>query len=253
MKKVLLFLAIFVSVLSCTKEEGPKKEEENNDSIPNTNVTSNIKFNSSLTYGTMTDQQGNVYKTIIIGNKTWMAENLRTKKFQNGDDIPTTDPFNKDITYTVSPTYQWAYNGDENNVVNYGRLYSGYVITDSRNVCPTGWHVSSFEDWDDLINVFEGVNLIQKRNVGADHIREIETIHWKRVITDVTNSTGFTALPAGARVNDGEFVDLGEFGAWWKISSDGICKKEAVSDGSPTIMETAIDMTTAYSIRCVKD
>ena len=127
------------------------------------------------------------------------------------------------------------------------------MITDSRNVCPTGWHVSSYDDWTDLINSLEGDNEIQKRNYGGDKIKETDTIHWLRMITNVTNSTGFTALPAGSRTNNGQFSELGEFGGWWKISSDDVYSKECVVEDSPSIIQTAVSLTTAYSIRCVKD
>lgn len=253
MKKILSISIVFLSIVSCTKEQDPKIDDTINDSIPITNILSNINFNSSLSYGSVSDIEGNSYKTIIIGNKTWMAENLRTKKFQNGDNIDSSDPINKNISYEISPIYQWAYNGDEDNVVNNGRLYSGHVAIDSRNICPTGWHVSSPEDWADLINSLDGATEIAKRNYGGDKIKETDTLHWKRVITDVTNSTGFTAIPAGYRTYDGKFLEKGEFGGWWNISSNGEYSKECVTDDSPSIIHTAVELTSSYSIRCVKD
>ena len=94
-------------------------------------------------YGAVTDIDGNVYKTIIIGVQTWMAENLRTKRYNNGDLIETTTPATLDINAEIIPKYQWAYSGYEDNVATYGRLYTWYTLTDSRKVCPSGWHVPS--------------------------------------------------------------------------------------------------------------
>jgi uncharacterized protein (TIGR02145 family) len=100
--------------------------------------------------GSVTDIDGNTYKTIKIGTHVWMAENLKTTKYSNGDLIGTTSPYNKDISGETDPKYQWAYNGNESNVVTYGRLYTWYAVTDSRNVCPAGWHAPADAEWTTL-------------------------------------------------------------------------------------------------------
>ena len=86
---------------------------------------------------TIKDIDGNVYITVTIGTQVWMVENLKTTKYRNGDLIGTTTPATKDITNETTPKYQWAYNGNESNVDIYGRLYTWYAVTDSRNICPT--------------------------------------------------------------------------------------------------------------------
>lgn len=93
------------------------------------------------------DIDGNAYRTITIGTQVWMAENLKTTRYRNGDLIETTTPATLDIEGERTPEYQWAYDGNESNVATYGRLYTWYVATDSRNVCPTGWHVPSDDEW----------------------------------------------------------------------------------------------------------
>jgi hypothetical protein len=97
--------------------------------------------------GTVEDADGNIYQTIGIGSQIWMAENLKTTRYRNGDLIGTTTPSTLDISGETAPKYQWAYDGDESNVVNYGRLYTWYTVTESRNVCPIEWHVPSDSEW----------------------------------------------------------------------------------------------------------
>src|SRR5262245_32163336 len=101
---------------------------------------------------TVTDIDGNVYHTVNIGTQVWMLENLKTTKYRNGDLIETTTPATLDITSESTPKYQWAYNGEENNAATYGRLYTWYAATESRNVCPSGWHVPSDVEWTTLSN-----------------------------------------------------------------------------------------------------
>jgi uncharacterized protein (TIGR02145 family) len=83
---------------------------------------------------TIRDIDGNAYTSVTIGTQIWMVENLKTTKYRNGDLIGTTNPATLDITNESTPKYQWAYDGNETNVATYGRLYTWYVVTDSRNV-----------------------------------------------------------------------------------------------------------------------
>jgi uncharacterized protein (TIGR02145 family) len=80
------------------------------------------------------DIDGNTYKTLTIGNQVWFAENLKTRHYNNGNEIPTSDEFPTEI----SPKYQWPVGGDESNVEIYGRLYTWAALTDSRGICPEG-------------------------------------------------------------------------------------------------------------------
>ena len=94
---------------------------------------------------TIIDVDGNIYNTVTIGAQTWMQENLRTTRFNNGDAIPTTSlPINNDTT----ALYQWAYDQDTNNINIYGRLYTWNIVNSNNNVCPVGWRVPDNSDWD---------------------------------------------------------------------------------------------------------
>ena len=174
------------------------------------------------------DIDGNVYLTITIGTQVWMAENLKTTKYSNGDLIGTTTPSTLVIEGESKAKYQWAYNGHENNVNTYGRLYTWYVATDTRNVCPTGWHVPTDAEWtiltDFLKNNGYGYGTGYK---GMDIAKSMSaTSGWVAdnipgsVGNDQTsnNSTGFTALPSGGRLEDGSFYNIGHIGCWWSAT-----------------------------------
>ena len=105
---------------------------------------------------TVTDIDGNVYQTVTIGTQVWMKENLKVTKYCNGDVIGTTTPASLDISGEDTPKYQWAPNGDESNVAVYGRLYTWHAVTDSRNVCPTGWHLPDDAEWATLTTFLGG-------------------------------------------------------------------------------------------------
>jgi uncharacterized protein (TIGR02145 family) len=147
--------------------------------------------------------------------QTWMAENLKTTKYSNGDLIETTTPATKDIYNELMPKYQWAYEGNEINVDTYGRLYTWYTVTDIRNICPTGWHVPTKEEWTSLIDYLGGY-----WDAGGK-LKEAGTTHWLSPNTGATNSIGFTALPGGWRWDESStFTNINEVGCCWTATED---------------------------------
>lgn len=161
--------------------------------------------------GTVTDTEGNTYFTVTIGSQVWMAENLKSKKFLNGDPIPTTTA---DLHEALNPEYQWAYNNDENNVAVYGRLYTWFAVNDSRKICPTGWHVPAFSEAYTLSESLGGYL------VSGGPLKEAGTNHWDLPNTGATNATGFTGLPGGYRSDYGDFILLKQYGSWWTSTED---------------------------------
>lgn len=159
-----------------------------------------------------TDRSSNNYPIVEIGDQVWMGENLKTTKYHNGDLIETTIPSDLDVSGEDMPKYQWAYNGDENNVSTYGRLYTWYAATDSRGICPSGWHVPGNSESDDLTNFLGGTSL------SGDKLKETGIIHWKSPNT-ATNETGFTAVPGSERNNIGQFGGIGQSYYWWNYNS----------------------------------
>jgi uncharacterized protein (TIGR02145 family) len=179
-----------------------------------------ILFNPNVAYGSVTDIDGNTYRTVQIGTQTWMAENLKTTRFNNGDLIGTTSPATLDLSNEQNPIYQWAYDGKEEYVKNYGRLYTWCAIADSLSVCPTGWHVGSGDDWSTLLDYLGGDSIAMLK------LREIGTTHWENSLLNNANETGFTALPGGYRNEFGEFLGIGAVGKWfggcvcWEVEMD---------------------------------
>jgi uncharacterized protein (TIGR02145 family) len=197
------------------------------------------------------DIDGNVYNTVNIGTQVWMAENLKTTSYRNGDLIGTTTHAALDIRSEVISKYQWAYNGEENNVEAYGRLYTWYVATDSRNVCPVGWHLPTDAEWTILSTFLGG------ESVAGDKLKESGIAHWSGT-NSATNESGFTALPGGYRYYDGTFYSIGAVGMWWSSSEEAAGVGTAW--GRYLYTSGGLDRGSAgsgkqhgFSVRCIKD
>jgi uncharacterized protein (TIGR02145 family) len=193
MKKLSIFIASFL-VLNNTHSFAQNKDS--------------ISFNSKIQYGQVSDKEGNNYRTVVLDNKTWMAENLRVTKYKNGESIETTNSI-LDISKVSEPKYFWSYNGKDSLSKIYGYLYTWYVIQDPRGVCPEGFHVPSDQEWISLINSLDG-------NIEAGaKMKETDFVHWMKPNANATNESGFTALPGGYRDQDGNYYVLGFRGYWW--------------------------------------
>ena len=160
------------------------------------------------------DADGNVYTSVQIGTQVWMGENLKTTKYSNGDLIGTTSPATLNIGAEISPKYQWAYETDENNVTTYGRLYTWFAATDSRNICPTGWHLPANTEWSTLVIFLGG------ENEAGIKLKEVGLTHWITPNTGSTNSSGFTALPGGWRYYGGASEYIGYYGYYWSSTTE---------------------------------
>ncbi len=152
------------------------------------------------------DASGNSYKSIIIGTQTWMTENLKTTKYNDGAAIPNIrDSVNWASSY--SPAYCW-YRNDSTANDSYGALYTLYAVN-SKKLCPTGWHIPTDTEWTMLFDFFGG------ESIAANKLKETVTIHWRSSYNEVTNESGFTALPGGLRGLDGSFLSRTWYGYWW--------------------------------------
>ena len=200
--------------------------------------------------GTVSDIDGNQYYTVTIGSQLWMAQNLKTTKYQNGALIGTTTPAQFNITDESNPEYQWAPGADENNVPTYGRLYTWYAITDSRNVCPLGWHIPTAAEWDITTNYLGGAN------VAGSKMREAGLLHYADNNSDATNESGFTALPSGYRNQEGYFGGMyGNAGFWTltQFSSSEAISRHLDSGSSSIGVYSHFTKNFGFSVRCVKD
>lgn len=208
----------------------------------------NMLSNTLEAGGKVTDFDGNSYNIVKIGTQIWMAENLKTTHYANGDIIPDGTGVG-DITGETDPEYWFANNDDLSKVTTYGRLYTWYTVIDSRNVCPTGWHVPTDSEWTALSEYLGG------EDVSAGKLKEIGTIHWVAPNTGATNETGFTALPGGSRVNDGTFYNVGYDATFWSATEYDVSlgRFYDLNTNGAYIIRAIDDKDTGFSVRCIKD
>ncbi len=210
--------------------------------------------NGELTYGTMADQQGNTYKTIQIGTQEWMAENLRVTKYRNGEDIVSvSDEFSLEQEGNQS---RGAYCSPDFNAANdcpYGKLYNWYAVSSTKNLCPEGWHVPSYTEWETL-EAFLGTDQDLSCCFGvAGKMINTGTNYWQNDYLVVTNASGFSALPAGF-VNKGEgFSGFGRSTYFWGTNSIFPTHRRLTDLDDNLYESNDIIQSDALSVRCVKD
>ena len=211
--------------------------------------------------GTVSDVDGNSYKTVKIGNQWWMAENLKTTKYRNGASI-----------LSVTNDMEWsnlekgAYclydNVTENNGV-YGRLYNWFAINDSNNLAPVGWHIPSDAEWKTLeielgMSQSEADNLGWRGNNEGEKLKIKAPLGWTRVSPVWgSNTSGFTALAGGCRLFNGTWADPGLFasGFWWSSSvhSNHEAWYRYLDKKNSNVYRAHTYKNYGFSVRCVKD
>ena len=192
-----------------------------------------IVFNPDITYGTMSDIDGNTYKTVTIGTQTWMAENLKVTKYNDNTEIQK-----------VTETSSWGsitcgaycnYGNEADNVSTFGQLYN-WTAVNTGKLAPTGWHVASSAEWTILTNYliangynYDGStsgNLAGKSLASTTEWRETENIGTVSNDLASNNKSGFTGVPGGCRnsnpttANPLGFGSIGDGAFWWTSSSD---------------------------------
>lgn len=240
MRKINFYiLIILMSVLtfsSCKEEDLASFEE------------TSVEFNPDVTYGSIEDIDGNVYKTVTICGQTWMAENLRTTHYQNGEPIKNIIDNSKWEDLSTA-AYSW-YENDSTNKYIYGALYNWYAVNDSRKIAPEGWHIATDEEWATLMSCLGG-----NEYAGAK-MKEIGIKHWNSTSEEVTNESGFTALPSGSRFPKiGYFGGLGESCSFWASTekNDSIAYSRGIGSENLYCGRGAYLKGYGFSVRCVKD
>ncbi len=201
----LITIGLFASILSACEPDEPAKPSNS------LNDRTTAVFNPDKNYGTVTDIDENVYKTIVIGDQTWMAENLRVTHYQNGDTIPNITDNEEWAALTSGAYCNYNNTNDLDTIATYGRLYNWYAVADSRGIAPKGWRVPGIADWIELIEYLGGDTIASK------HLKEASDLHW-RTPTASDNSSGFTALPHGRRYLIENYSGFGSYGVFWTIS-----------------------------------
>lgn len=157
------------------------------------------------------------FPTVTICNQVWMVKNLDVATYRNGDPIPkVTNP----TTWASLTTGAYCYyNNDSATYASvYGKLYNWYAVNDPRGLAPVGWHVPSDADWNRLVKCLDpsadtSGAFIQSTTAGSK-LKETGIAHWQSPNV-ATNSSGFTALPGGYRMNTGSFEAITLGGLWW--------------------------------------
>lgn len=157
----------------------------------NSGIVLNVAGTNFSTDSTFTDpRDGHTYRFRHIGSQVWMTQNLN---------------------YVVDTNS--CYNNNPANCAIYGRLYSWNDA--SISAAPPGWHLPSNDEWTTLTTYLGG------DEVAGGAMKEAGSIHWLSQNIGATNSSGFTALPGGSRVDNGPFIGIGSDGKWWSTTEEG--------------------------------
>jgi len=213
----LVLAVILVLVSSCKKDKGP-------DSI--------------------TDGDGNDYTTVTIGTQVWLTSNIKSLTLNDGTDI-TGVTLSTEWKGLTTPAYCY-YDNAAVNKEQYGVLYNWYVVNTNK-LCPDGFHVPTRDEWNTLRSTL-GTNA-----GGAMKSTSI----WDAPNTGATNSSGFSALPGGCRMdNDAAlFYYKGEQAVFWCATQTGIGNADAfyVEYNNSTLQNYDYSKTLGASVRCIKD
>jgi uncharacterized protein (TIGR02145 family) len=211
----------------------------------------------SLMFGSVIDIEGNSYETVLIGDQWWMAENLKSAHFSDGSEIINVSDY---FSWMELNTAAWSnYENLSSNDVLYGKLYNWFSVIDSRNICPTGWHVPTDNEWDLLIGFLDPSFVpltegIQSVSAGGK-MKSISS--WMNPNAFATNESGFSGLPGGRSGNFGEgfFVQINSDGFWWSSSEvdEYFVWNRYLHYSSGIIGRGSFTKQYGFSVRCVKD
>ena len=212
----------------------------------------------TLETGSVTDIDGNTYKTVKIGSQWWMAENLKVTHYRNGEAIPN-----------VTNTSEWLYLTSgaycdhpyiSRYVATYGRLYNWYAVDDSRNLAPAGWHVPTDDEWKQL-EMHLGMSRSEADDAGfrgtyeGGRLKETGATHWRSPNRGASNSSGFSALPGGGRIERGGFSPPYITANFWTATSFNSVKawRRELDNVQSDVSRLYFVYSYGQSVRCVKD
>ncbi len=196
---------------------------------------------------TLTDIDGNSYRTVRIGTQVWMAENLRVTHYRNGDSVPVVTDHAEWSKLTTGACC--SYENDDAQVAELGLLYNWFAVGDNRQIAPAGWHVPTDSEWQILAECLGGIA------EAGGKLKETGIGHWISPNTGATNEYGWAARPGGDRSGSGHFYDIGDNGYFWSSSTDS--GDHVLSRGTrfedATLLRYRSDREDGLSVRCVKD
>jgi uncharacterized protein (TIGR02145 family) len=192
------------------------------------------------------DRNGNEYNTVGIGTQCWMKENLKVTKYNNGDEIPDVTSNPSWGLLTTGARAEYVSSGVTGYVSTYGYLYNWYAATDSRKICPTGWHVPTDAEWTTLTNTLEG------ESFAGTFMKKDDALLWST--NSGTNSSGFSALPGGIRESDGSFYEIRNNASFWSATGDGDSAfRRLLFSQLSFVSQLILDKRSGLSVRCLRD
>lgn len=194
----------------------------------------------------VSDIDGNLYRTVLIGSQVWMADNLRVMHFRNGEPIP----YIKNVISWYSDNREplcCDFNDKSDNAERYGKFYNAFTVLDERKLAPEGWHIPSNEEWTILINYLGG------QLVAGGKMKDTSML-WLQPNFGATNESGFSAEPGGFRDawhDTGYFKYAYIWSSTLYDSTDLICLY--LSRTTTYALFTKLYPECGLPVRCIKD
>jgi uncharacterized protein (TIGR02145 family) len=243
-KWLFLLAATAMQFQGCVKDEEPEPENE----VIVVNCPESV-----------TDIDGNVYEVIKIGNQCWMQRNLTTTKYNDGTAIAT-GLNSSQWQNTTSGAYA-IYNDNSDNDATYGKLYNGYAVA-SGKLCPQGWHIPTDAEFKTL-ELYLGMNeseidLTGERGTAEQIGGKLKsTSLWDSPNAGATNSSGFSALPAGTRNSVGDYIVINQYTDFWTstpyATDDNYLWDHHLYYNGAGVGRIFQTKDKGYSCRCIKD
>ena len=203
--------------------------------------------------------------TVQIGTQHWMKKNLDVSNYRNGDLIRQATSNADWLDAGNKKEGAWCYyNNDPILGAIYGKIYNWYAVNDPRGLAPVGYHVPSDAEWTTLDNFLKSNNQFWCSNNSLNIGKSLSsTTRWNTSANscaigkdlNLNNTTGFTALPGGQRLANGNFLDLNTYGAWWSSTSNSATNAtySYLYNYDSRFFKTLNNKAIGYSVRCLKD
>lgn len=197
---------------------------------------------------TVIDIDGNIYRTINIGNQKWMAENLKVTHYNDSTIIPL-EIDNYKWSKLITGAYCISEKNTKNYIDTYGLLYNYSAVINSRKLCPMGWHVPTALEWETLIDYLGGDKIAGKQ------MKKTDSNLWEGTIKNINNNSGFSAIPAGGRGRSGGVGEIGIYATWWSSTSEDsdYAWHWGLYPDNNKIRFNPGHKKSGFSVRCIKD
>ena len=202
--------------------------------------------------GTITDIDGNVYKTITIGEQEWMAENLKAIRCRDGTSIEYPGADVSAWESNTAGAYAWHNNNIDNKDI-YGALYNWHAVTNTNGLCPSGWNVPTDTEWQILVDYLGGGSIAGGK-IKSTRTEPDPHPRYNDPNTGATNGSGFSGLPGGLRRSNGTFRDIGFYGAWWSTTEGDVVDAwhRSIFYADTTVYHFVYGKGSGMSVRCVR-